>query len=292
MGCRLTFIHQRSNDRFGLANVVIAYPGLGATFRLRRIAVLPISRGSRENHSCAFAPTVEARMPEVNARRVLVVEDDAALALGLQRYLHNVGYLVVACPTVAAAHRAFKQFQPDVIILDWILPDGDGAELCGELRQRGFRRPILFLTARDDVRDKDRAFAKGCNDYLVKPTDIRELALRIEARIADMAHRRLFSGSIEVDLVDMEVFVSGKPVEEKLTLLELRLLNHFLRAPGRVATRGELLEVIFRVPATRRTKTVAVHVHHLRRKLGPAGDRIETVEDGYRLDPNDHPMND
>jgi two-component system response regulator MprA len=194
-----------------------------------------------------------------------------------------MGHNVTVCGTMGDARRRFERCDPDAAVLDWMLPDGDGPELCRELRTRGFQRPILFLTARSDVLDKVRAFADGCNDFLVKPVHMQELVVRIEAHIKNTAHR-LVSGSIEVHWPQMEVLIGGRRLERRLTPLELRLLVHFLRNPGRVVSRRDLLASVFETPNGRSSNVIGVHLGHLRRKLGAAGARFETIKGiGYRL---------
>jgi DNA-binding response OmpR family regulator len=218
-----------------------------------------------------------------SGRKVLLVEDDVQLGAALALLLASRGYVVSVCATIAETLAVFEGLYVDVALLDWMLPDGSGTELCREMRRRGFSRPILFLTARSDVNDKVRAFNDGCDDYMVKPIDGRELVARIEAQINSHSRARLFSGNIELSLSDMEVLICGRRIDKPLTVAEMRLLMHFLRHPERVFSRAELLAAVFETPPDRVTNVAAVHMSNLRRKLGPAAQRLETVAGGYRL---------
>jgi DNA-binding response OmpR family regulator len=216
---------------------------------------------------------------------VLLVEDDGRLVTALTRTLEAVGYSVSSSTSVADALASFEHVDPDVVVLDWGLPDGDGLSLCRELRRRAFGRPILLMTARADVSDKVRAFRDGCDDFLVKPVVTSELVARIAAHLRNAARGRLFSGDIEVRFPELEVLVGRRRLEHKLTPLELKLLVEFLRQPGRVLSRQHLLAAVFDAPSDRASNVVAVHLGHLRSKLGEAGKRLETVKGGYRLQP-------
>ena len=106
------------------------------------------------------------------ARKVLLIEDSPLFAAALERDLAVAGYLVESCATAAEARGRFAELDFDIVLLDWLLPDGDGVDLLVELRDRGYRRPVLMLTALDETASKVKALNAGCNDYMAKPVDI------------------------------------------------------------------------------------------------------------------------
>jgi DNA-binding response OmpR family regulator len=223
--------------------------------------------------------------------KILVVEDEPAVAMGLTYALADEGYSVQLAKT---GHEALQQAAadpPDLFLLDLRLPDIDGVEVCRELRNRGSRQPILMLTARDTTRDKVEGLEAGADDYLTKPYELPELLARIRALLR-RAHGSVLQGTsfqvgpFEIDLVQQRVEREG--LECQLTATEFRLFSYMAQSPGQVFTRDELIEAVwgydhfFGDP-----RTVDVHIRHLRQKL--EGDPnnpeyIVTVRgSGYRL---------
>lgn len=220
--------------------------------------------------------------------RLLLVEDDpmlgAALKAGLQQDGHAVDWARsaveartawLAGPELAAAY--------DAVVLDLGLPDGSGVELVKSARARGVATPILIATARDRIADRIAGLDAGADDYMVKPIDLDELAARLRAlerRVAGRAAPTIELGRITIDPAARTITRNGMPIE--LTAREFALLLALARRPGAVLTRAQLAEALYGWNESIESNAVAVHVHHLRRKLG-AG-LIETVRGlGYRL---------
>jgi DNA-binding response OmpR family regulator len=218
--------------------------------------------------------------------RVLLVEDDAGIREPLREYLERSGVTVTCASDLATASRCMSD-APDAVVLDWMLPDGDGVDWLKALRARGDATPVVLLTARAELTDKVVGLELGADDYVTKPFEPRELLARLRARgRANAAPRgaapaRLESSGIIVDLATLETTFRGEPVT--LTQMELKLLRFFLENPKRALTREALLVEVWgqRSPTTR---TVDVHVAQLRQKLAP--ELFETLHGlGYRFKP-------
>jgi two-component system alkaline phosphatase synthesis response regulator PhoP len=204
-------------------------------------------------------------------RRILLVEDEPALALTVEDRLASEGYRVdVARDGESGLARALSQGY-DAIVLDLMLPRKNGFDVCRELRARDGRVPVLMLTARGQIEDKVAGLRLGADDYLVKPFHMSELVARIEAllrrRSGDPAAGAAVHefGDVRVDFRKAEVHVAGRPVE--LSAKELQLLRYFLAHRGETLSRNELLDAVWGWNATPTTRTVDVHVAGLRRKL-------------------------
>ncbi len=215
--------------------------------------------------------------------RILLVEDEPTVAEPLNALLNREGYAVTWAPNLEAAWRALADGEPDLAILDVMLPEGENAgfTLAKRLREAGYRGPILFLTARDALEDRVAGLDLGGDDYLVKPFAFQELVARVRAllrREAQTKQARLVRGPLEVDLAARRVRYDGRPVV--LTEKEFALLERFALYPEKTFTVEELLERCF-PGATSGPRIVRVYVHHLRQKLAP--QVIETVPGGYRL---------
>jgi two-component system OmpR family response regulator len=215
--------------------------------------------------------------------RVLVVEDEAKLANVLRRGLRRQGMGVdIAVDGEAALIRAGAT-DYDVILLDVMLPGVDGFDVCRELRARGVWSPTLMLTARDTVEDRVRGLDSGADDYLAKPFSFDELFARLRALVRRAAHPRptvLQIGELSLDPAGHRVWRDG--VELPLTPREFALLETFMRHPGEVLSRFELLERVWDDSYENRSNVIEVYVAYLREKLGR--DVIETVRGaGYRL---------
>ncbi len=217
------------------------------------------------------------------ALRLLLVEDDAAIALPLQEGLTRAGYLVDRVSTGAAAVAAEPA---DVILLDLGLPDLDGRSVCAQLRRRS-EAVIIVVTARSEESERVGALDMGADDYVVKPFGFAELLARIRANLRRAqpgtgAHVR--SGPLLIDTRTREVSVSGRVVS--LTAKEYDLLLCLAEDPGRVYSRQQILERAWDAHAYGPTKALDVHVASLRRKLAIPG-LIETVYGvGFRLQPD------
>jgi two-component system phosphate regulon response regulator PhoB len=223
---------------------------------------------------------------------VLVVDDEPDILDTLTYNLQQEGYRTRSARSgVEALRSARERPVPDLILLDLMLPDMSGTEICRQLRADEVTRgaPVVMLTAKDAEIDRVVGFEVGADDYVTKPFSVRELMLRIRAvlrRSRDIpsapAARKLTFGRLLVDSDAHQVWVDQQEVV--LTALEFRLLTTLLDRKGRVQTRTTLLEDVWGIHADITTRTVDTHVKRLREKLGPAGDYVETIRGvGYRL---------
>lgn len=175
--------------------------------------------------------------------------------------------------------------KPDLVLLDWMLPDGQGIDLLRDLRNKGLKVPVIFLTAKADVIDKVLGLESGANDYVTKPFEPRELLARVRLRLRSTSSQAvesdaLHSGGIEVN--DREKRVFYRRQEVNLTKMEYLLLKLFLENPGRVFSREELLNKVWGYDSYPTTRTVDNHVLQLRQKLKES--YFETVRGiGYRF---------
>ena len=222
-------------------------------------------------------------------KHILIVEDERPLremaAFGLQR----AGYKVVEAEDCKSARRAIADHLPDVLLLDWMLPDMSGLEFARALRRDDATRelPIIMLTARAAEDDKVMGLQSGVDDYVTKPFSARELAARIEALLRRTGEHqdRLVTGAIEINTVGQRVSVHGKQVE--LGPTEYRLLKFFMTHPDRVFTRAQVLDRVWSGVYVEE-RTVDVHIRRLRRVLEEHGcdHYVETVRgSGYRFMP-------
>ena len=221
--------------------------------------------------------------------RILVVEDEPAIAVCLQGDLRLEGYDVeVAADGESAVARA-REGPFDLILLDVMLPRKDGFEVCRELRRGGVRTPIILLTARTEEAEKVLGLELGADDYVTKPFSPKELRARITAvlrRVGDDGPASYCFGDIEVDFGRCELRRSGKPVET--TSLELKLLALFVRSRGRTLTRDQLLDQVWGPGVFVTDRVVDNHINHLRRKIEPEPTRprylVSVRGVGYRFD--------
>ncbi len=220
--------------------------------------------------------------------RLLVVEDDPQVRAMLTRALRYEGFEVTAAGDGAEAMAALRASPPDLLLLDLLLPDADGVELCGRLRDEGDPVPILMLTARDTVSDRVAGFEAGADDYLVKPFSTAELVARVRALLRRARDRPAPStrrlGDLELDATTHEVRRGGRTL--RLTRREFDLLALFLDHPGMVLARERLLTEAWGYHSPVETNAVDVYVGYLRRKLEEGGEPrlIHTVRGvGYVL---------
>jgi DNA-binding response OmpR family regulator len=228
--------------------------------------------------------------------RILVVEDQKDLALGLQANLEVEGYEVFVAHTGDEGLRKATSGQPDLVILDLMLPDADGYDVLSRMRSAGLDMPVVILTARGEEVDKVRGFRTGADDYVTKPFGVMELLVRIQAILRRGAPRGTPTaptstatirrvGPIEVDVADRTVRRNG--AEVPLTPKAFDLLLALIDKGGRVASRHDLLRDVWGYASSVTTRTVDAHVAELRRKLEPDPanpNHIITVwKVGYRL---------
>ncbi len=219
---------------------------------------------------------------------VLIVDDEASIVQLAQMYLEREGFRVKSVPDGEAALEAAGKLHPALIVLDVMLPKLDGFEVCKRLRQRDEPVAILMLTARDEDVDKILGLELGADDYLTKPFNPRELVARVKAilrrgdRGADAFPAPVQVGNLVIDPARREVHLGSRILD--LRTQEFDLLLTLAGARGRVLTREQLLQQAWGFDFYGQTRTVDVHVAHLRRKLEGSSVRIETVTGvGYKL---------
>lgn len=219
--------------------------------------------------------------------RVLVIEDEARMAAVLERALAEEGYVVdVAGDGPDGLWKATEQSY-GAIVLDIMLPGFDGVELCRRLREAGIWVPVLMLTARDGIGDRVRGLDAGADDYLVKPFSLLELAARLRALTRRDDRRRpavLAEGDLKLDPAGKRAWRAGRELD--LSPKEFGLLELFLRHPGTVLTRSQILEAVWDFAYNGTSNVVDQYVNYLRRKVDTPFGRndIETVRGiGYRL---------
>jgi DNA-binding response OmpR family regulator len=215
--------------------------------------------------------------------RILVVEDEAHIAAGLKLNLELEGYDVEVARTVRETASFLVQSNSfDLIILDVMLPDGDGFALCRKLREAGDYTPVIMLTARNSADDRVRGLNTGADDYLAKPFELAELLARVrsslrrrswEARDAggEPARGVLRFGQASINFDTHEAIAFDKPV--RLTQLELDLLHYFSKHPNRVLTRENLLEQVWKLRNAPNTRSVDNFIVRLRRYFEPSPDK-------------------
>jgi len=223
-------------------------------------------------------------------RRILVVEDEPALALTLADRLRSEGHEVAVATDGDAAYEAARADSYDLVVLDVALPGRSGLDVCRDLRREGVDTPILMLTARAELYDKVVGLKLGADDYLTKPFEMAELMARVEALLR-RSGRALAGpgayafGDVRIDFRSAEVWRAGEAVA--LSALEYKLLAYLIERRGVVLSRDELLDRVWGYDATPTTRTVDVHVAALRQKVepNPAKPRfIVTVHGmGYRF---------
>jgi DNA-binding response OmpR family regulator len=215
--------------------------------------------------------------------RVLVVEDDPPLADFLRRALTDEGMNATICGTVAAGIEIASKQGFELIVLDWMLPDGDGLSICTTLRARGNTTPILMLTARGEVHDRVMGLKSGADDYLVKPFELDELLARLDALIRRNTYASVVKmGPLEIDRLGRRVTIESKVIG--LTSIEYRLLVRLATEAGAPVERQTLLTDVWGLNFDPGSGVVEVHVSRLRDKLGEHSWLIETVRrTGYRL---------
>ncbi len=219
--------------------------------------------------------------------RILLVEDDRKAARLLTRGLEEERFVVDVASTGAAGDEMAGVNAYDVIVLDWLLPDKEGIDVCRDLRSRGVATPILMLTARDSIEDRVIGLNTGADDYLVKPFGFAELLARIHA----LLRRSDLTRPVVLTVADLTLDPSSHRVERRglrinLTPKEYAILEMLMRRPGQVVTRASLSERVWETEHDGFTNLVDVHVSHLRRKVDTAGapPLIHTVRGrGYLL---------
>jgi DNA-binding response OmpR family regulator len=219
--------------------------------------------------------------------RILVVEDERGIADFLERALRSQGHVVDVAADGVDGQRMAVDGDVDLMILDVMLPGRDGVELLRGVRRVKPTLPVIMLTARGQVADKVAGLDAGATDYVTKPFSVEELLARVRAHLRAPIHTestRLAAHGIVMDLLKREVTRDGTPI--RLSTKEFELLEYFLRHPGQVLSRGQLLGAVWGYTHEPKTNVVEVYIRYLRRKLALDGRPapIETLRTaGYRL---------
>ena len=223
------------------------------------------------------------------AERILLVDDEPDLLELVRVNLEQAGYLVEAAEGGREALAALRRSPPDLVVLDLMLPDISGTEICRQVRadQHLSEIPIIMLTAKADEVDRVVGLELGADDYVTKPFSPRELTLRVRAVLRRRASRldparTLSHGTLSIDPDRHRCTFDGEEIT--LTAKEFELLRKLMERPGRVMTRDQLLEDVWGSDVVVTSRTIDTHMKRLREKLGAASDAIETIRGvGYRF---------
>ena len=219
---------------------------------------------------------------------ILVVDDEPSIVDAVATALRYEGYAVEEAKTGREALSAVARFEPDLVVLDWMLPDIEGIEVGRRLRERGFKTAVLFLTAKDATENKVEALRAGGDDYVTKPFSLAELVARAQAILRRTAGELpgdvLRFADLLLDEERHEVFRGDEQID--LTATEFNLLRYFLLNPRRVLSKAQILQNVWRYDFGGNSNVVETYVSYLRRKLDAAGPPlIRTIRQaGYMLD--------
>jgi len=235
----------------------------------------------------------------VSPTRILIVADEAALSSSLAYSLEGAGYEVKVVTSGGEALRVVANFLPHLILLDIMLPDVSGFEVCRRIRTSDLpaQPAVIILTAKTQETDRVAGFEVGADDFVAKPFSVRELMLRIQVRLGDRRvvveypaavaksadrGQRLTVGPLEIDQSGHRVFLGGQEIG--LSAKEMRLLAYLASSPGKMRTRRELLAEVWGYNPETPTRTLDTHIKRLRDKFGALSGMIQTVHGvGYRL---------
>jgi DNA-binding response OmpR family regulator len=230
------------------------------------------------------------------SKKILIVEDEQDILDLVQLYLKKEGYRTYTASTGLEGLRQAKAEQPDLVVLDLMLTEMDGLEVCKQIRAdpRLSRTPIIMLTAKAEEADTVIGLELGADDYVTKPFSPKALVARVKALLrrlerAQEGPARLTYDNLAMDLARHEVISAGKEIS--LTAKEFGLLEHLLRNPGRVLTRDALLNAVWGYDYYGTTRTVDVHVRRLKQKMPALNEAIVSIKSlGYKLkDPEQGP---
>ncbi|MDX6470783.1 MAG: two-component system, OmpR family, response regulator [Gaiellaceae bacterium] len=228
------------------------------------------------------------RQETATAARILVVDDEPSIVDAVSTALRYEGFEVQEAMNGRDAMAAVASFEPDLVVLDWMLPDIEGIEVGRRIRERGFKTAILFLTAKEAVENKVEALRAGGDDYVTKPFSLAEVVARVQAILrrtsGDLPGDVLRFGDLVLDEGRHEVSRGGVLLE--LTATEFNLLRFFMLNPRRVVSKGQILQHVWRYDFGGNTNVVETYVSYLRRKLDACGPPlIRTVRQaGYMLE--------
>jgi len=215
--------------------------------------------------------------------RILLVEDAEGLGEVIQDQIADEGHAIDWIQSICHAEVSLRTTHYDLILLDLMLPDGNGIDLLKKIRKSGETTPVIILTARDQISDRINGLNAGADDYLVKPFDLSELSARIAAvsrRYAGNPNPILQIGALEVDLIKHLIYRGG--ISVNLTAREWALFEAFIQRPGTLLSKSQLEDHLYAYGTEIESNTIEVYVSRLRKKLGK--DQLETVRGlGYRM---------
>ncbi|MCK6599113.1 MAG: response regulator transcription factor [Bdellovibrionaceae bacterium] len=223
-------------------------------------------------------------------KKILLIEDDKNLADSLEKYLSKEGFQIKIWSHLSEGFTILTLFSPDLIVLDWMLPDGQGVDFIRELRSIGVITPLILLTSRADLVDKVLGLESGANDYMTKPFEPRELVARIRTQLRTQnSFQKLTAVKESYLLQEAEITMNTQTLEvlfqsqkKELTKIEFHLLKLFMENPNKVFPREALLNEVWGYESYPTTRTVDNHILQLRQKFHP--DFFETVRGiGYRF---------
>jgi len=254
----------------------------------------PVNPGSHQPRSTILGQLPPIRRADGSPIKVLLVDDERALTNLVTLALRYEGWDVETAHDGRDAVMKFATTDPDILVLDIMLPDLDGLRILQRVRAAATYTPVLFLTARDSVADRVTGLTAGADDYLTKPFDLEELVLRLRGllrREADGSppaeEETLSVGDLVLDATSREVTRGGERIE--LTTTEFDLLRYFMHNPRRALTREQILEQVWNYSFGGRTSIVDLYVSYLRKKLDPGREPlIQTIRGvGYQIRPLD-----
>jgi len=222
--------------------------------------------------------------------KILVIEDEPDIRRNLEYNISREGFNVITAGSLSEAEEVINSNSLSLILLDLMLPDGSGLDLCKKFKSNSKTDsiPIIILTAKDDEVDKVVGFELGADDYVTKPFSVRELVLRIKAILKrgqtkkEVVEVERQFGDLKIDIESHEVFVDSVQID--LTALEFKLLNQLVETRGRVQSRDQLLQEVWGYSAEVTTRTVDTHIKRLRNKLGSMGKYVQTIRGvGYKF---------
>ena len=224
------------------------------------------------------------------SQKILIIEDEPDIRKTLEYNISREGYEVISASSLSKGREKLESASFSLLLLDLMLPDGSGLDLCRELKQDKSlsSMPVIILTAKDDEVDKVVGFELGADDYVTKPFSVRELILRVKAVLKrgerksdNMEVQRQF-GELKIDVDSHEVFINDDQVS--LTALEFKLLHQLVDRRGRVQSRDQLLSDVWGYSSDVTTRTVDTHIKRLREKLGDMGKYVQTIRGvGYKF---------
>ena len=224
------------------------------------------------------------------SQKILIIEDEPDIRKTLEYNISREGYDVISASSLSDGREKLESASFSLLLLDLMLPDGSGLDLCRELKQDKSlsSMPVIILTAKDDEVDKVVGFELGADDYVTKPFSVRELILRVKAvlkrgeRKSDNIEVQRQFGELKIDVDSHEVFINDEQVG--LTALEFKLLRQLVDRRGRVQSRDQLLSDVWGYSSDVTTRTVDTHIKRLREKLGGMGKYVQTIRGvGYKF---------